>query len=500
MKLRGVLISQLKDYKVNFSLCETWNKINHFLFECSPEKMVYSEKDAKLYTVLDTCFKEDANHDYKEEDGCSLTENGISLTEDGVLHINPLGSVKLEHVDYAKLMSIKEAVEKNFGKNTGNIIIALAAFYELAEKELDEKDFIINFLKEKLSSAPGVPINPIPEIETDYSDRTVLEFESSDIPYKLKQFSFRKDQELEIKTKKLVNSSKTVYGCVTILILGKDNCVLNTLQLKHGESIYANFIGDEIVEVLPTISCRELHYIYLTKDSNGRETLGRFTFENELSILYPTEELKGITQFQATDDKGFVGIADGKLITYTSSKLDLGDLGEEKPVSVYVRGTSYLLLTNKGNIYSNRNFNHRGVISICFDEYYYAYAITADGRVLSDNPKFTPMNHYEGIVAIYPNNDTVVLRTIQADMIYINCIAGTQDQVKKSQTVSARINAGGIYTLEDGNIRAFNTNKTFLANIVEFDVTDDYIVGKSEEYIYCLELSSMGQLRPVQIK
>jgi hypothetical protein len=488
MKLKGVLISQLRDFKENFSFHEVWSKINHFLIECSPEEMLYSEKDTRLFAVIDICIN-----------NTSDKAVNFALSEDGNLIFSEEDRLALEYVKYSKALSLKKVFEKyTLLHNAANSYFAILALYELAERNLDDTDIIMESFNPKAGSDLEKLKNESEGAAISHSDRMILEFENSDKPYQIKQYSFKKSTDYEIKTRKLINVSKSAYGRVTIHITGEDDCILKTVHLKHGDSIYANFIEDELIELLPTISCSDTNYIYLTKDINGQKTLGKYVYESEANALYPSDDLKGITQFMATDDKGFVGIAGGKIITYTSTKINACDLKDEIPVYFCTRGASYLILTNKGNVYSNRNFNPKGIISVYFDEYYSAYAITAEGKVISDNQKFEPINHYNNVVSIRSCNDKIALRTIHSDIILVDCTLGREHIKKQSSLTDLNVNSGEIYALDHNKVTVIDTEKVLLNDINEFDLTDDYIVCKSEEYIYCLDLYRMRQLKSVK--
>ena len=488
MKLKGVLISQLRDFKENFIFHEVWSKINHFLIECSPEKMLYSEKDSKLFTIIETCINNTEDE-----------TNNYTLSADGNIIINTEDRIALEYVKYSKALSLKNEFDRNdLLRKAVNSYFTVLALYELAEKDLDDTNIIVGCFN--LNNGVGTStLQHEPERKIDpRADQTVIEYENSDIPYKIKQYSFGKGTDFEIKTRKLINISKSVYGRATIHMIGADEHILKTVHLKHGEYIYANFIKDELIEIFPTISCSDTNYIYLTKDLNGQVTLGKYIYESENNAIYASDDLKGITQFMATDDKGFVGIANGKIITYTSTKINTCELNDEIPVYLCARGASYLILTNKGNVFSNRNFNPKNIISIYFDEYYNVYAITAEGRVISDNHKFKTLNHYSNIISIRSCNDKIVLRTIHSDMIFIDCASGNERIRRQSSPADIKVNSSEIFILDHNKISAIDSEKALLNDIKEYEVTDDYLVGKSDEHIYCLDLHSMQQQKPAR--
>ena len=83
-------------------------------------------------------------------------------------------------------------------------------------------------------------------------------------------------------------------------------------------------------------------------------------------------------------------------------------------------------------------------------------------------------------------------------MIFIDCASGNERIRRQSSPADIKVNSSEIFILDHNKISAIDSEKALLNDIKEYEVTDDYLVGKSDEHIYCLDLHSMQQQKPAR--
>jgi hypothetical protein len=195
-------------------------------------------------------------------------------------------------------------------------------------------------------------------------------FRSADEAQKITAFSCSKSKGIIIETKKICRLDSR-YGNVKINITVNDT-VLKSFVLNGNEFVFANFIGNEIVEIFPAKIANNFknnkYEFYFKSIENGDLTLERKNLERGKVHAYEAQE---ITHFTLTDDNGFVGIANGKLIQFTGNNYNFDKLPKnEYFVSVALRGNNYAVLAQTGKIYSNvkLGLSELNIVSIFIDK------------------------------------------------------------------------------------------------------------------------------------
>lgn len=191
----------------------------------------------------------------------------------------------------------------------------------------------------------------------------------------------------DLHTVKIFNGSN-LRGYATVVVKSPEGMVLDIVRLGNQECLFANFLGDRLVELLPRLATSLSHCNYLTYEG-GEVTVGRYLFATGETFVYHVSHCQGITQFCPDEEKGFVGIVDGQLLLFTSllNPMDCEfELAEgERFVKVVLSGKLLLALTNKGRTFSNvdrcklAHLHH--IVSIGLGPDYSLYALTSQGQL-----------------------------------------------------------------------------------------------------------------------
>lgn len=146
--------------------------------------------------------------------------------------------------------------------------------------------------------------------------------------------------------------------------------------------------------------------MYLYKENSNRKTdIGKTYFYDNSIITYPVEKLGEVSQFAADDENGFVCIVDKQIVVYSrlfnNKTFAINYQENEHPVKVAVRGSAYLVLTNKGRVYSNCDFDREGILSIGINQNQTAYAITSSGEIIANRDISTTLKDKDSIAEVY---------------------------------------------------------------------------------------------------
>lgn len=192
----------------------------------------------------------------------------------------------------------------------------------------------------------------------------------------------------DLHTVKIFNGSD-LKGYAKVVVGSPEGMVLDIVRLGNQECLFANFLGDRLVELLPRLVTSFSHCNYLTYEG-GEATVGRYLFASEETFVYHAAHCRGITQFCPDEEKGFVGVADGQLLLFTSllsaMDCDFELLEGERFVKAVLSGRMLLALTSRGRTFSNVGkctlARRRDIVSIGTGPDYSLYALTSKGKLL----------------------------------------------------------------------------------------------------------------------
>ncbi|MBT9779410.1 hypothetical protein GPL15_23310 [Clostridium sp. MCC353] len=401
MDLQGIKISNMTKFRQYFTLQETVMNLRQFLRDFSPDYIFYEdEKDKELYQLISYCeqWRKIAGEeggffslDHLDEmpviswKAQAIGENGADSAPEHTIKLNFQKAEELEKMEPLKRGGKKPVMP-----------IVLVALCELAHcpcraEELEECSPSVKSVYEGIHETDGQAQKPIPP----QTNEDVFETDQGIIiSPAMEHFSLRRwkpsedERGLTIRTKRLIRESYSSYsGCTELNLVDEEGRGVpgSAISLEH--EIYANFIGDRVVEFLPSESRCGAYRIYKTWDKNGKALLERDKNDKKQNTYQDiTGELGRMSSFAAAEDGGFVGISDGRLLSYTSM-VNLPSMTEETPVSICSKNGLYAILTDRGNVVSNFSFNGSRICMICMDNYGYLYALGRNGRVFTNYPK-----------------------------------------------------------------------------------------------------------------
>lgn len=386
MRLNNKTINTEKQFKDNFLFSEVWEKLKVVLFDLKNIAFIDKIKKDKLLNFINMCMEdmEESNIEINEVDILNCFQNGLN-----VMSLNDnFNFFKFEEVNkYGQKAILNEAYSKTLIElyneifkikswsvsRKNNTFCVIVALHCLADKEIKDVSEIINSIWVKED-----------DIEAEEYNKLCIELINSDEPYKIPCYDFKACNSFEIVTKKITNITDSNYGSSKIHIVGVNQSVLQTFELKPKESMYINTINNQFVQAIPNISTSNYHAIYRCNSNDGESTLKRKLFKNNSEYLYDSSKFSGLTQFTVDDENGFIAIVSDRLEIYSNGMFDeLFDINEN-PVWVSIQGSQYIILTSKGSLITNFAMvkEWKNIISIFFSNNA-VIGITSNGRIVS---------------------------------------------------------------------------------------------------------------------
>ena len=192
------------------------------------------------------------------------------------------------------------------------------------------------------------------------------------------------------------------------------------MTLRHGESRFANFLGNRLVEFLPVMSL-------------SRTQIGCFRFGDDGIISILNKRLNsqsessfcidGVTQFCVDEQDGVIAISNGKLVV-RSVAFSVKDTmftmePSEQIVKIAIMGKILLALSSFGKVYSNiakyRVMEKCDIISIGINWDGVPYYLSSGGEL------FTSFEHCDNVYsAISTNIETFSLKLRSGHIRYSN--------------------------------------------------------------------------------
>ena len=243
----------------------------------------------------------------------------------------------------------------------------------------------ISFTDQKSNVAQNRNQKGIPEVIILHTDQ------------QLELTLFKPVAELDesIRTIKIVNGSELV-GAATIVVKTLDGKMIDMVRLGNKECLYANFLGNNVVELLPRLMSSFDHCNFLVCENQEATTLGRYVFATGDSYIY--RNCTDIAQFCPDEEQGFVGVANGHLLPFTSLLNPIDDCdfqleNDEYFVKAVINGRMLLALTNKGRTFSNYDkselTNLHDIVSIGVGTDHSMYALTSRAELLLSNDEWS---------------------------------------------------------------------------------------------------------------
>lgn len=383
MKIGDHLVNTPRQFREYFDFEIIWSCWKSFIAESA--SMGFDKDEVELFGFCDYCF----NHKGERID----TE--LSFDTEGPVILKYIG--KEYRFQYLQSATITNWLTDHYfsSKELPPIVIAQVLLSEIARKPV---------LNGKFNTEKNEPA----------CDE--IRLENIDTPYQFNAYTYQpKCLPMEIRTVKIHNVSSSGLGYATIQILGKSNTLLKSVKLFKDEIIFANFVGDEIIELFPLLdlSCDHVTYhMFLSRDMS---TMGRQMNISKDIFEYNSDKVGRICQFSADDEGGFVGISDKKIVSFSKifqrNSFDFVLEKDEYPVKIAVCGGSYIMLSNKGKTYSNCNLNKENIVSVYMTEEQVAVVITVDGKMVSNRKiKDLPVGSVKPFDIFICNNDMYALK------------------------------------------------------------------------------------------
>lgn len=457
MKLSSHNITTAKLFRLYFNAKEILSNVRLFMVES--QKLGFNENENKLLQVISRSLLDNQTVDVTfTEDQTFLSIGDISCP---VRYMVPV------------LDKIKESDLPVMERSRLAGILSLYELARIAPSDVDEVFSLCNFnrtsfdqFEEKLADEP-----------------TLIEVDSRAEPYKFNLVPLKERLEGEIRTVKLVNGSSSQLGFATLQIIGDGGVVIKSYILKSGEVLFGNFIGNHIIEFFPRMSISCEHCIYIKKIATGKQILERRIFYDNSIITYPVEKLGEVSQFAADDENGFVCIVDKQIVVYSrlfnNKTFAINYQENEHPVKVAVRGSAYLVLTNKGRVYSNCDFDREGILSISINQNQTAYAITSSGEIIANRDISTTLKDKDSIAEVYFLwAYAAVFKNRDGQLNSLMDLAGVPDEVNK-----VLIYSGLPVYLDFGGVLYFGMRKKMAEAVEDFDISEDKLIIYRESQI-----------------
>lgn len=319
----------------------------------------------------------------------------ISLTfSDGAVIMECDDNVSIP-LTYLTVDGANEIKEIDAGK------LKIVLLHELAHKSISVKELM------------GIPAEASDGVE--YIPNTLVLHSDQRMEFTL--FVATEVIKNELRTVKIINASK-LDGFATLIVKNQDGMILDMIRLKNGETLFANFVGNYFVEFILRFAVSTDHCNYLVYNGGGKATIGRYIFATEQTFTYSVDD--EITQFCPDDEGGFIGIANGCLLPYTSLLNPMDDFDfpveeDEKFVKVVICGKMLLALTNKGRTFSNyRNnilSNLSNIVSIGVGPNYTMYVLTSEAKLFFNVEGWKgPVDNIYSVCSLNPKTPTVKTR------------------------------------------------------------------------------------------
>jgi hypothetical protein len=470
LRLNNKNINTEKQFKDNFNFKEVWDKLEIVVSDL--KEIVFWDNAKKVKLLISI------NERIKELDCCNspgdVFADGIDLDylnqEFGFSKYKGYGDI-LRNL-YNEMFKIKSWPQNKI-ENTFYIVLAMHC---LADKEIREVDEILETIRSKEDGSEIEGILKKPSIELVNSDR----------PYKIPCFDFKADKDFKIVSKRINNISDSKYGSAKIHIVGEDDKVIETFELKPKESMYINTINNQFLQAIPSIGISNSHIIYKCKSKTFKDTVRRYNFLSSTEHLFDSTNLEGMTQFALDDENGFIAIVKDELELYTNNRFNELFYISEKPVWVCVQGTQYIILTNKGEIITNFApvKAWKNIIAIYFRDNA-ALGVTIDGSIISSRNDLQ-LNKWGKLIFISASEKVSIGMNTRGELHFAGCEIDT--------TLKGRFfpfSEGYIVLKDDGKVVAASYNSkeeptAILVNIKEIAVSNSGIAAKdvNDEFMF----------------
>lgn len=369
-RINGNPITTIKGFQNHFDIQEIMRTLNLFISECecvfnhsdysrwfSLLKKVYDEKNpySSLIIQKDDCKLRYGNEDY-------ILNNGINNDD---------------------------IAEQNIVLNKVQLIKVI--LYQLGKLDLPQTIFNGN-----TESIEG------DEIE-------VLNITGGENHYSLRLFDYCDSLSEEIRTIKITNKSQGDSNTVTLNVINEEDEMIDLLRLQEGEYIYANFIGNRLIEFLPRISVSLTQTAYFS--INGHIASFR------TGKHYPNTD--DVTQFCINDEEGLLTLKKGVMSPRNiHNNLDGIKQNLEKDeciVKIMMRHDIIAVLTNKGNVLQNIApyviRKKTDVVSIGFGWNSGLYIITSNGNLIyASNQEMIVLDSVYNVLSADFNSFSVLTR------------------------------------------------------------------------------------------
>ena len=148
-------------------------------------------------------------------------------------------------------------------------------------------------------------------------------------------------------------------------------------------------------------------------------------------------------------------------------------------MKVAVRGSAYLVLTNKGRVYSNCDFDREGILSIGINQNQTAYAITSSGEIIANRDISTTLKDKDSIAEVYFLwTYAAVFKNRNGQLNSLMDLAGVPDEVNK-----VLIYSGLPVYLDFGGVLYFGMRKKMAEAVEDFDISEDKLIIYRESQI-----------------
>ena len=259
----------------------------------------------------------------------------------------------------------------------------------------------------------------VTETKQEMQVSDIIEVTDSAVPLKLQLFSLSQKLPCPIRTVKIVNQSFD-NSSLAICVINDYGKTIDMMTLRHGESRFANFLGNRLVEFLPVMSL-------------SRTQIGCFRFGDDGIISILNKRLNsqsessfcidGVTQFCVDEQDGVIAISNGKLVV-RSVAFSVKDTRftmepSEQIVKIAIMGKILLALSSFGKVYSNiakyRVMEKCDIISIGINWDGVPYYLSSGGEL------FTSFEHCDNVYsAISTNIETFSLKLRSGHIRYSN--------------------------------------------------------------------------------
>lgn len=202
----------------------------------------------------------------------------------------------------------------------------------------------------------------------------------------LKLFPYSEELVTPIYTIAIHNQS-TFTGVSHLLVCNDEGKVIDDVRLGNDSVIYANCTNGYLIELLPQFSVSSDHYNYFDFRRKPYALCRKVIGENNSVYVYSSEYSTNLTQFTSDDERGLIGVKDGKLFFMSNIFNPMMDFQfkleeDETIVKIEVKGRIYIVLTNKGRTFSNfRKMRLENIVSVGLSEACVPYAISSNGRL-----------------------------------------------------------------------------------------------------------------------